>query len=96
VRFRAAASATARQTIRNSPAIKHLLAARLKSRESTPLLCVKEKAVMLTSIAKGGRTPQAPTCDFRNVRLRFDPFLDVIPDRLIPHVIASVRRHRRQ
>jgi hypothetical protein len=50
---------------------------------------------MLTSIARGGRTQQAPTCDFRNVRLRFDPFL-VIPDRLIPHVIASVRRHRRQ
>ena len=58
---------------------------------------------MLTSIARGCRTSLAPTRDFpagvgssRNTRLCIDPFLDAIPERLIPHVIASVRRHRRQ
>jgi len=55
---------------------------------------------MLTSIARGCRTHLATTRDFpaesRNTRLQFDPFADTVPDRLIPHVIASVRRHRRQ
>jgi hypothetical protein len=56
---------------------------------------------MPTSIARGCWPQFAPTRDFPGIRrgearLRFDPFLDAIPDRLIPHVIACVRRHRRQ
>ena len=47
---------------------------------------------MLSFIARGSRTRFAPTCELRNWRLRFDPFVDAIPDRLIPHVIASIRR----